>query len=163
VRAWRRLGSVWWVWLPVVAGAAWAVIARSAGARSDVVAGGRFEALLAGEPDVLRRLWPTLVALGSAAGPYVAGSIVVSLLGVLFLRAARHRAGIGSAVWLWVLITAYTAVVTVTYLVSPYDIAWHLGTSADRVSTLIILLALASAACWAVVAVSTDERVEPPR
>ncbi|MFI6760007.1 hypothetical protein ACIBF5_12805 [Micromonospora sp. NPDC050417] len=149
----RNLRLAWRVWLPVAAGLSWSLIARLLGAQSDLVAGGQFHQLLTADPVMLDRFQQIFVAMARISGPIVAISLGVALLGVLFLRRARRELGIGSDLWLWAVNVAYAASLVLTYLITPHDLTWHLGSSVDRVSLPLILMACASAACWGAAAV----------
>ncbi|SCG36706.1 hypothetical protein GA0070619_0386 [Micromonospora zamorensis] len=146
----RNLRVAWQVWLPVAAGLSWSVIARFLGAQSDLLAGGQFRQLLAGDPVMLDRFPQILIAMARVSGAAVALALGVALLGALFLRPTRRELGIGSDLWLWAVNVAYAASLVLTYLVTPYDLSWHLGSSVDRVSLPLILMACVSAACWGV-------------
>lgn len=147
----RRL---WMPWLPVAAGVSWAAFSRAVGATSYLQAGGRFQDLLALNPEVWDRLPAILTALRAVAGDVVAIAFVVAVLGVLALRRQRRSLGLGSDLWLWCLTAAYAGSLILAYLISPMDITWQLSTSVSRVGLPLVLLTCASCAIWAVVAVS---------
>jgi hypothetical protein len=151
----RSLRRGWAVWLPVLAGTAWAMIARYFGAANDLAADGHLAGLLRGDPAVLARLRPTLHSLWDHTGAVVTVALAIAVLGTLVLRRQRSQAGLGSDLWLWAAGAAYSGTLILTYLVSPFDVQWHLATSADRVSLPIVLLAGASAVCWGVLALAS--------
>ncbi|MBX6723533.1 MAG: hypothetical protein IRY92_09900 [Dactylosporangium sp.] len=149
----RRAATGWWLpWLPVAAGGSWAALSRALGATSDLQAGGRFRELITVNPVVWDRLAPTVRALWAVVGNVVTVAAVVALLGTLALRGRRRRLGLASDGWLWGMVAGYTVLLILAYLISPYDINWHLRTSLDRVSLPLVLLACASCAIWAGVA-----------
>ena len=62
---------------------------------------------------------------------------------------------------MWAVVVIYGATLVITYVVSPYDIAWHLGTSIDRVLVLVVMVLSATNASWFLVAVAP--RAAPDR
>lgn len=54
----------------------------------------------------------------------------------------------------WAVTVLHTAGLILIYWVTPYDLRWHLNTSIDRVTIALAVLGCASAACWAVVALT---------
>jgi hypothetical protein len=154
----RNLRRAWLVWLPVAAGAAWAVVVRYFGASSDLLPPGGIRQLLAEDQEVVDRLPLTVTFLWELVGAIVALSLVVAVLGGLFMRRQRRELGLASDLWLWGLGAVYFVVLTLVYVIHPTEINWHLRTSANRVSLPLTLLAAASAACWGIVAVSPGAR-----
>ncbi|MGS2614173.1 hypothetical protein ACVCAH_06535 [Micromonospora sp. LZ34] len=161
VRARAQLRRAWLVWLPVLAGGGWALLARLLGARSDIAEGAGPGTALGWNPETLERYRVTLRALRDLVGPVVVGALVVAVLGALFLRGRRRRAGLGSDGWLWAVCGFYLAVLTLTYVLGPNDIEWWLRTSMYRVAVLVVLLVAVSCAGWVAVAVSADRSDEP--
>jgi hypothetical protein len=148
----RRPARWWLPWLPVAAGGSWALLSRMVGATSDLQAGGRFAELLTLDPAVWQRLAPTVRAIWAVVGNVVTVAVVVALLGTLALRGRRRRLGLSGDGWLWCVAAGYALLLVLAYLISPHDIDWHLGTSVARVSLPLVLLACASCAIWAGVA-----------
>ncbi|GAA0713334.1 hypothetical protein Drose_21820 [Dactylosporangium roseum] len=157
-RAWRRAA---WGWLPFAAGVVWSLTTRAFGAKTDVLSAGGFGRLLKGDPDILRRLGPVGTTLWGIADGVVLFAAGGALLGLLLLRKRRRALGLGADPWLWLVLGGYSAILTLIYLATPYDLAWHLATSADRVLIPVAAMACASAACWIVVALSPARRPDP--
>lgn len=138
--------------VPLAAGFGWLVLSRSLGARSDL-ADGHTADLLSGGTWLLARLPAILSAVYRNAGVITAIALAVAILGGLFLRRGRRDLGLGSDLWLWLVGAVYAASLTFTYLVTPYNLKWHLATSVDRVTLPLTVLGTVSAVCWAVVAI----------
>jgi hypothetical protein len=154
----RNLRRASLVWLPVAVGAAWAVLARYLGARSDITTEGRYSALLQGDPAVWDRLPMTMSELWTRIGVLIAFALGVAVLGGLFLRRRRREMGLGSDLWLWGAALVYFVSLTSTYLTSTHPLLWYLWTSVTRVTLPLVLLACSSAVCWGVVALSRSRR-----
>ncbi|PWU52201.1 hypothetical protein DLJ47_19470 [Micromonospora sp. S4605] len=161
VRARAQLRRAGLVWLPALAGVGWALLARLLGARSDITGHAGRGAASGWDPETVERFRVTLRVLRDVVGPVAAGALAVAVLGALFLRRHRRRAGLGSDGWLWALCGYYLAALTLTYALGPNDIDWWLRTSAARVAVLVVLLAALSCAGWVAVAVSPDRSDEP--
>ncbi|MCP2326641.1 hypothetical protein HDA40_005148 [Hamadaea flava] len=159
----RHLGRVALLWWPVAAGLSWMVIVRALGGQSDLASQGRFDDLLRGDLGVRHRLGSIVTAYEPLIGVTVLLAVVVAVAGAVFLRPARRRLDLGSDGWLWIVLAAQLLVLTFTYLITPYDLGWHLGTSARRVLLPVVLLAMTSAAVWAVVAgpAARADRITP--
>lgn len=130
--------------LPVLA---WQLLVRSMGIHSDLVGARDWHALI---PALPGRAW-TIVRFARRAAslrndyPWLAVSYLLSL-GLL----AGNRLGAGTAVF--ITLSAQMLGYLVVYLLTPYDLNWHLATSFDRlivqlVPSLILLLAV-SASPW---------------
>ncbi|MET8090979.1 hypothetical protein [Micromonospora sp. NPDC005220] len=157
VRARADLRRAALVWLPVLAGGAWAVLARLLDAQSDITNGSS-----GGQgADVVERLQFTIAALWDVVGLVLVGAAVVALLGTLFLSGRRRAAGLAADGWVWAANGYYLAVLIVTYLTGPNDIQWWLATSVQRVTLPVLLLAAVSLAGWVAVAFGGDSRAEP--
>lgn len=161
IRVRRQLRRTWVLWLPVGAGLSWSLLARHLGARSDVTSQMPLGSLLRGDAAIYDRLPPTLSALWDTVGPIVAVSVVAAILGAIFLRRQRNALDLGADLWLWALALVYLPILVLTYLINGYPIKWYLGTSIDRVTLPIALVAVASAACWAVAAVWSAPPTSP--
>ncbi|MFG2043438.1 hypothetical protein [Dactylosporangium sp. NPDC048998] len=148
----RSLRQVGWTWLPVAAAGVWSVTARVLGARTDVLAGGRFGELLHGDPDTVGRFPVILSTMAGRVDRVVGFAAAAAVLGMLVLRRRRREFGLAGDLWLWAVAALYWAALTLIYMVTPMPLRWHLSTSVDRVLISIVVLACASAACWAVVA-----------
>ncbi|WP_030486633.1 hypothetical protein [Micromonospora chokoriensis] len=155
---WRRAGLVW---LPVLAGGVWVVLARLAGAQSDIASGSSGGAFSRGVQEMAERFQLTMAALWDGIGPVVAGTVVVAALGALFLRGRRRAIGLASDGWVWAANGYYLAVLVWTYLSGPNDIRWWLSTSVNRVTVLVVLLAAVSCAGWVAVASGDGRPAEP--
>jgi hypothetical protein len=94
--------------------------------------------------------------LAPQVGWIAAASVVVSILGAVLLGRRRRSLGLVPSRWPWAVLAVYTVALLATYVISPYDIQWHLVTSIDRVGVLIVLVALATAASWVLVAVAPE-------
>ncbi|WCN82252.1 hypothetical protein [Micromonospora sp. LH3U1] len=154
----RRAGLVW---LPVLAGGVWVVLARLADAQSDIATGSSGGAPSRGDQGAVERFQATMAALWDQVGPVVAGAAVVAVLGALFLRGRRRAIGLASDGWVWAVNGFYLAVLVWTYLSGPNDINWWLTTSVDRVTVLVVLLAAVSCAGWVGVAFGGGHPAEP--
>lgn len=154
VRARHQLRVAMWVWVPVLLGAAWTFVARAFGASSDLGDSPRIDQLLAGDLEPLERVGPTLSKLAGQVGWVVAAAAIVSAVGALGLRSRRRSLGLAPGGWPWVVLALYAAALVATYVISPYEIVWHLVTSIDRVAALLALVALAVVASWVLVAVA---------
>ncbi|MEU7849760.1 hypothetical protein AB0B74_01135 [Micromonospora parva] len=142
------------VWLPVLAGGAWAVLARLLDAQSDITSG----ASDARDAGVVERFQFTVAALWDVVGPLLVGAAVVALIGTVFLRGRRHAAGLAADGWVWAANGYYLAVLIGTYLSGPNEIQWWLATSVHRVTLPVVLLAAVSLAGWVAVAFGGDSR-----
>ncbi len=156
VRSRHRLRRALWVWIPVAAGLAWSVVARAFGATSDLSSSPRITQLLEGDLEPLGRAGPTLSKLVGQTGWFVGAAVVISLIGVLALGQRRRALGLAPVRWPWAVVAAYVVAIVATYVVSPYAIEWHLATSIDRVSVLVVLTATAIVSSWVLVAVAPD-------
>jgi hypothetical protein len=157
----RHLGRVALLWWPVAAGLAWMALVRTLGGRSDLTEQGRFDDLLRGDLGVRNRLSRIFTAYEPWIGTTLLLAIVVAICGAVFLRNARRRLEIGSDGWLWIVLAAHLLALTFTYLITPYDLAWHLGTSVRRVLLPVVLLAVTSTAVWGAVAAAPGDRITP--
>jgi hypothetical protein len=157
VRHRRQLRRAAWAWLPVAVAGIWSVTARLLGAQTDVLAGGRFGALLHGDRDTLGRFPLIFSTMAGRVGWIMVYALAAAVVGAVFLRRRRRALGLGADPWLWAVTALHWSGLTLIYLVTPYDIHWHLSTSVDRVMIVITVLSCASAACWAVVALAPAE------
>ena len=161
VRHRRHLRHAAWAWLPVAVAGIWSVTARALGAQTDVLAGGRFGALLHGDRGTLDRFPLIFSTMAGRVGWIMVYALAAAVVGAVFLRHRRRRLGLGADPWLWAVAALHWSGLTLIYLVTPYDIHWHLSTSVDRVMISITVLSCASAACWAVVALAPAEDQHP--
>lgn len=161
-----NLRHIGWAWLPVAVAGIWSVTARLLGAQTDVLVGGRFADLLRGDPDTVGRFPVVESTMAGRVDRIVVFALAAALLGLLLLRRRRREFGLGGDVWLWAVCALYWAVLTLIYVATPMPLQWHLSTSVDRVVISIVVLACASAACWAVVALhrpaGADDPAAPP-
>jgi hypothetical protein len=153
-----------WLWLPVAAGLCWRQLALALGAESDVGSSGdRLSLLIGGDPAVTGRIRPTLDAIWQYAGPPIAAALAVAVIGHLFLSRRRRAMGIGGDLWGWAVLVTYGLSLLLTYVLSTYEIDWYLRTSANRVTLVMVLIACASAAVWAGVAITAGlEQLKQP-
>ncbi|HTJ37723.1 MAG TPA: hypothetical protein VL738_31205 [Dactylosporangium sp.] len=158
VRYRREIRRIGWFWLPVAVSGVWSALARLLGARTDVLAGGRFEALLHGDPDTAGRFPHVFATMAGRVGWIMVYAMTAALLGLLLLRRRRREVGLGGDLWLWAVAALQWGALTLIYMITPMPLEWHLGTSVDRVMISIVVLACASAACWAVVALHPPAR-----
>ena len=154
IRARHQLRRAAWVWVPVAAGMAWSVIGRSFGAASDLASSPRITQLIEGDLAPLERVGPTVSSLRDYVGWALLGALVVSLIGVAALRRRRRELGLVSVIWPWLVVAGFAVVLIATYVISPYDLGWHLITSADRVGVLLVLVCLSIVASWVLVALA---------
>ncbi|MEU4551020.1 hypothetical protein [Micromonospora violae] len=146
------------VWLPVLAGGAWAVLVRVLDAKSDITNGTSADQGAQG----VQRFQVTIAAMWDVVGLVLVGAAVVALVGALFLRGRRRAAGLASDGWVWALNGYYLVVLIGTYLTGPNEIEWWLATSVQRVTLPVLLLATVSIAGWVAVALAGDGRAESP-
>ena len=161
VRARRQLRVAAWVWIPVIAGVVWNVVARAFGASSDLADSPRIDQLLGGDLAPLERIGPTLSKLSAQVGWVLAAAVLVSVVGSLALAARRRSLGLAPIRWPWAVLGLFTVALVATYVISPYEIVWHLVTSIDRVAVLLILVALAIVASWVLVAFAPADDTDP--
>jgi hypothetical protein len=147
-----NIRHVGWMWLPVASAGVWSVTARLLGAETDVLAGGRFGALLHGERDTVDRFPVVFSTMAGRVDRIAVFALAAAVLGLLVLRHRRRALGLGADPWLWAVCALHWAGLTLIYMVTPMSLEWHLSTSVDRVMISIAVLSCASAACWAVVA-----------
>ncbi len=141
---------------------AWPVLMRTLGVHSDIAAGGRASALLHGDPEATSRVGPTIAAITGMARPIGFVAIGCAAFGALMLRTARRRLGLGSAGWTWLAILLITASLVAAYVLSPYDLDYHLASSADRTTIALRLLLLSEVACWTLCATEALQRGDSP-
>ncbi|WP_432988641.1 hypothetical protein [Dactylosporangium sp. CA-233914] len=158
VRYRREIRRAAWCWLPAGAAAAWSLTARALGAENDLMAGGRFGALLRGDAGTWERLPLIETELGERIWPVAIAATVAAVLGGLLLRGRRRRLGLAGDGWLWAVLAAHWLMLTFIYLVTQYDIHWHLSTSVDRVTIVLAMLSCAIAATWLPVALAPVPR-----
>lgn len=156
-RRWGRVVLLCW---PAAAGLAWMAVIRGIGGSSDLAEQGRFGDLLAGDLNARGRLSQIFDAYAGRAGMIILAATLIAVLGMIFLRSRRHELEIGSDAWIWLVAAVHLATVTATYVITPYDLKWHLATSAARVLLPVVLLLAASGAVWMVVA-STAPSANP--
>ncbi|MET8360477.1 hypothetical protein [Micromonospora sp. NPDC005171] len=156
VRARADLRRAALVWLPVLAGGAWAALVRLLDAQSDITSGSPVDR----GADAVERLDLTVEALWDVVGLLVVGAAVVALLGTVFLRGRRQAAGLAADGWVWAANGYYLAVLVGTYVSGPNDIEWWLATSVDRVTLPVTLLSAVSLAGWVAVAFGGNSRAE---
>ncbi len=154
VRARHRLRLAAPAWIPVAAGLAWTMLAHGHGAASDLANSPRITQLKARDFTPFERVHPTLTAIGDLIGPYLLASAAITVVGAIFLHRVRRRTGMASSAWIWATVALYVGAIVMTYVVSPWDLAWHLATSLDRVCIVIVLLLAANTASWFLTAVS---------
>ncbi|MEV0561389.1 hypothetical protein [Dactylosporangium sp. NPDC050588] len=142
------------LWIPLGVTAVWSVTARLLHAKTDVLAAGSFSALLHGDPAILGRLPDIYASFTDRIGWLAVLTIAAAVLGNVLLRQRRAELDLGADGWLWVIAALHTAGLVLIYTVTPYDLGWHLRTSIDRVTIVLAVLACASAACWAVTALT---------
>ncbi|MFI6779673.1 hypothetical protein [Micromonospora sp. NPDC050276] len=148
------------VWLPVLAGGAWALLARLLDAQSDITNGSSGGGT-SRDVELVERFQLTITALWGVVGSVLVGAAVVAVLGTLFLRARRRATGLAADGWVWAANGYYLAVLVGTYLTGPNDIEWWLLTSVERVTLPVMLLSAVSLAGWVAVAFGGDRRAEP--
>jgi len=103
-------------------------------------------------PTVLRSLRPLLLHLAEAA-------LFCAVAGAAAARSVRRRLGLGSDIWSWVALIAAAVSLVGAYALTPYDLAWQLGTSVDRTTVGIRIMLVAEVAVWSLLAVT---RLTPP-
>jgi hypothetical protein len=133
---------------------AWPLLARLLGARSDLLERGHLVGLLTGDHGVWARLIPTLHAIRPLCLPLAVAAACCTGAGLLAMRTARRSLGMGSSRWTWATIAATTASIVGAYLISPHDVAWHLGTSVDRTTIVLRLMLVTEIAGWTVAALN---------
>ena len=148
-RGWRR--GLLLAAGPMLLSVLWSVTARSNGAVSDVTATSHFSDLLRLDPDVLRRVGPTVADLWRRSRWEFLAAATATGIGWRHAR-SRRRELLGSG-WapLWLVAAACLAFVGVVYVVSPHDLTWYLDTSAARTTLAPRLLLLVECAIWLLV------------
>lgn len=151
-RRWRSTGPVW---VSVLAGGAWVVVSRLHGASSDLATSAtvRLTQFKSGDFTALDRLDPIVAAMREQFGWLLVLGMVITILGVALLGRLRSHLGLASTWWIWALLGCYLATLVATFLLSEYDIAWHLGTALDRVTVPIMLLVAVNTASWVITAI----------
>jgi hypothetical protein len=150
-----------WCWLPLGVTALWSATTRLLGAENDLMAEGRFTALLAGDADAWGRLGAIQRGMFDQVSLVLVAAALAALAGAAFLRGRRRELGLAGDGWLWAVLAGYWAAITFIYLISPYPIAWHLLTSANRVTIVVAMLACVSAAGWLAVALAPNGPARP--
>jgi hypothetical protein len=159
LRYWFGHGRTgWWrpwpVWIAVLAGGSWMLLVRALHPAFDATAATHVRGLLAGHPQLTRRIVPTAEALRGQVGTLVAVTVLVAVLGAVFLRRRRRALGYAPDVWFGLLTAGYTGTLMLVYVTSVRDLTWYLVTSITRTSLIIVLLCAVVVACWAAVALS---------
>lgn len=162
VRHRHRLRDTWFVWIAVVVGVGWQGLSRSLGARSDLLEGGNLGKLLRGDHMVVGRIDPTVVKIVHVVGGLTVAVAAISALGLVATSSVRRRRRIGSDAWMWLLLVANLAVLGFTYVISPYPLEWHLGTSIDRTTAEPGMLLLSLAAVGLLLAVDRTRGARDP-
>ncbi|WP_433059309.1 hypothetical protein [Dactylosporangium sp. CS-033363] len=166
VRYRRDLRRAAWCWLPLGVTAVWSATTRLLGAENDLMAEGRFSALLRGDADAWGRLGAIQRGMFEQVSLVLVAAALAALVGAAFLRGRRRELGLAGDGWLWAVLGGYWAAITFIYLISPYPIEWHLMTSANRVTIVVAMLACVSAAGWLAVALApggAPSRPIPPQ
>jgi hypothetical protein len=92
---------------------------------------------------------------------------VVTVAGLVAVRRVRHALGVATTAWPWAVFAVMTGATVVAYVASPYDLAWHIGTSVERTTVAPRLLLYAEAAVWSACACAALQRrlatTMPPR
>lgn len=157
-----------WLLLAALPVLTWPLLARLTGARSDFLGG----TLPPGAPRAVvhhvgARLGPSWRAVRSWEWDPFIPAAVVSIAGLVAVRQVRHALGVAATAWSWAVVGVMTAATVAAYVVSPYDLAWHLGTSVERTTVAARLLLYAEAAIWSTCAAAAVQRrfatTMPPR
>jgi len=143
LRRWTERGL--FVLVPALPGLAWAGLIHLLGIHDNFFANPSTESM-------------TMRAEATAAG--MAGhlqvapvAIAVLIIGSVFLRGRRERAGLGNPLWLWGTCLAYLAVLFVTYVHGSLEIHWWLMDSVNRTTDFAQVVLFADLATWLVIAV----------
>lgn len=141
-----RFASAAWIAAVSLAGpVTWEITKRAFGLTNDLDLSSRTLAIgwgRLGEPDAFTSILKTLFFRFELVGAIVP-------LGLALLAAAFLRARVPTAFWLAFATAAlYLAGIVAVYLGTPYDLAWHLETSADRI--VLPIASIISAATFSV-------------
>ncbi len=136
-----------------IAGAAaallsWPVVVRIQGGGSELAERSQLRELLRGDPEVWSRLPPSVSALRVNTGFMLLVGVTCTVAGVVALNGRRRHDGIGSPFWLWVLVVAHTGALLTAYLISGYDLDYHLSHSITRTTIVVNLLLVVDVAVW---------------
>jgi hypothetical protein len=129
--------------------ALWPLLARLGGAGSDLLGGLRPPGAPAAVTHndwsryhgTLRSLKPWVLHLGEAAVACTVGGLLVS-------RGKRRLLGLGSTFLVWTVIVGELVALVSAYVLSPYDLGWHLATSIERTTIAPRLLLIVEIGCW---------------
>jgi hypothetical protein len=159
-RSWRE---AWPVAIPIAVSVTWVLTGKAFGATSDLT-GENFGERVTDVAMLASRVRPLLAHTWHTIGHFIVVGALVAVLGLLLLRKQRKELELGSDLWLWAVFAAYSAVIGAVYLITPYDLAWHLFTSFDRVILLLLLLIQASVGLWVATALTPVGGADsPPR
>ncbi len=102
---------------------------------------------------VEQRVRPTLAGLADNLH-ILPVAAVVAFVGLLILRSDRSRVGLGSSLWLWLVVLGSLTALALTYLFGAFEIHWWLSTSVQRTTIFANLALYTDLSIWLVVAAS---------
>lgn len=150
LRAWLPAGVV-----VVALFGAWGLVTHGVGVRSDLLGGPVPRgALLARTHDAGDRAAQSLRKIGSVCGGLGALTLGCSLGGLVAARRRRCQLHVGATFWLWGVTGLSLAALVGAYVLSPYDLAWHLRTSLYRTTITPRLLLTCEVGVWIVCSMS---------
>ena len=133
---------------------AWPGVASLVHVRSDLLGGARSGGPLAVKHNTWARVQPAWHAIWVWCRAGIRLAALLTVIGALALLRRRRALGMGSSVWSWLVVAGSLGSLVAAYALSPYDLAWHLGTSLDRTSIAPRLLVTTETACWVVCALA---------
>jgi hypothetical protein len=102
---------------------------------------------------VEQRVHPTLAGLADNLH-ILPVAAAVTIVGLLVLGSDRSRLGLGSPLWLWLVVVGSLTALALTYLFGAFEIHWWLSTSVQRTTIFANLALYTDMSIWLVVAVS---------
>ncbi len=159
IRGWRR--GLRTVLVPTALAFVWTITSRSLGAEGDLPGPGRLSLLLHLDPEVTTRVGPILSALWRVCRWEFMVAFVLTAVGLAVARRLRFELTGAGPAWLWLATLGCLATVVVAYLLSPYDIEWHLATSVSRTTLATRLMLLAECGIWVLVLLTALARRGP--
>ena len=147
-------------WLPAgVAVAAlfgaWGLVTHGIGVRPDLLGGPTARgAPLAVTHHAMGRAAGSLHEIRSICSGLAAFGLACSLGGLVAAGRMRRRLRVGATFWMWGITAVSLFVLVGGYVLSPYDLTWHLSTSVDRTTITPRLLLVCEIGVWIVCSMS---------
>jgi hypothetical protein len=131
--------------LPLFLSTAWLLTSKALGAKRDIPGPGRLSELFHLAPEVTSRIGPTGSALWRGCKWELLVAVLLTAAG-LSTRTCNRR--IASPARLWLATLCCLGSIALAYVLSPYDLGWHLETSAARTTLAPRLMLFAQSAVW---------------